>query len=299
MDRRVLACAASLAAGVNFLPWTGPMIRASASLHVATAEIFNPLLPAQAVGLAFVFACAWWMGKREARRLGLSADGGRGAAEARELSEEQRALRRPRRFWPNVLLTAAMIAGMTAGRIDPAAVFMVGLAIALPLNYPELKMQRDRVDAHARAALTMAAILLAAGAFTGILKESGMLAAMAKAAVGAAPAGAARHFPVVLGLLAMPLSLVFDPDSFYFGVLPVLAEAGRAFGIAPAQMARAAVLGQMTTGFPVSPLTPATFLIVGLAGIELRDHQRFAFPFLFAASVVMTAAAVAVGALPL
>jgi CitMHS family citrate-Mg2+:H+ or citrate-Ca2+:H+ symporter len=27
MDKRVLACAASLAAGVNFLPWTGPMIR--------------------------------------------------------------------------------------------------------------------------------------------------------------------------------------------------------------------------------------------------------------------------------
>ena len=28
MDRRVLACAASLAAGVNFLPWTGPTVRA-------------------------------------------------------------------------------------------------------------------------------------------------------------------------------------------------------------------------------------------------------------------------------
>jgi CitMHS family citrate-Mg2+:H+ or citrate-Ca2+:H+ symporter len=50
-----------------------------------------------------------------------------------------------------------------------------------------------------------------------------------------------------------------------------------------------------TTGFPVSPLTPATFLIVGLAGIDLREHQRFAFPFLFAASVLMTACAVALG----
>src|SRR5690349_13892010 len=34
MDRRVLAAAASLAAGVNFLPWTGPMIRASAALKI-------------------------------------------------------------------------------------------------------------------------------------------------------------------------------------------------------------------------------------------------------------------------
>ena len=41
MDRRVLACAASLAAGVNFLPWTGPMIRASAALHIPVTDLFH------------------------------------------------------------------------------------------------------------------------------------------------------------------------------------------------------------------------------------------------------------------
>ena len=298
MDPRVLACAASLAAGVNFLPWTGPMIRATASLHLQTAAIFNPLAPVQAVGLVFVFLCAWWMGKRESRRLG-SLRAATQSRQQRHLSAEERALRRPGRFWVNLALTLLMIVGMTVVRLDPVAVFMVGVACALPINYPNLKMQRDRIDAHARAALLMAGILLAAGAFMGILKESGMLAAMAKSAVAAAPVGAARHFPFLLGLLSMPLSLVFDPDSYYFGVLPVLAEAGQAFGIPPVQMAQASVLGQMTTGFPISPLTPATFLIVGLAGIELRDHQKFAFPFLLGASVLMTVVSVALGVFPL
>ena len=56
IDRRILACAASLAAGVNFLPWTGPMIRASASLKLPIPEIFNPLIPVQLVGIVFIFA---------------------------------------------------------------------------------------------------------------------------------------------------------------------------------------------------------------------------------------------------
>ena len=297
MDRRVLACAASLAAGVNFLPWTGPMIRAAASLHIPVTLIFNPLVPVQAAGLAFVFLSAWWMGRREARRLG-DRNGANGGAFARELTAEQAALRRPGRFWINLLLTIALMTGMIAAKLDPVAVFMVGTVLALQINYPDLKMQRDRIDAHARAALMMAGILLAAGAFAGIMRESGMLAAMAKSAVAAAPAGMAPHLPFLLGLLSMPLSLLFDPDSFYFGVLPVLAETGRAFGIAPVQMAQAAVLGQMTTGFPISPLTPATFLIVGLAGIEFREHQKFAFPFLLLASILMTAVCVAIGIFP-
>ena len=70
-------------------------------------------------------------------------------------------------------------------------------------------------------------------------------------------------------------------------------------GISSVQFAQAAVLGQMTTGFPISPLTPATFLIVGLTGIDLGDHQKFAFPFLLGASVIMTFACVLFGVFPM
>ena len=301
MDRRVLAAAASMAAGINFLPWTGPMIRASASLHLPISALFNPLIPVQIIGLVFVFGMAFWIGRREERRLGLTAAAGNLPMPQRELSEEQKALRRPRNFWFNIVLTVIVLGSMVVmgEKVPPALVFMVGLCIALLVNYPNVDMQRQRIDAHARAALMMAGILLAAGVFTGVMQGSGMLKAMAQTAVGFVPATMASHIPVVLGLVSMPLSLLFDPDSFYFGVLPVIAEVAGQLGVPAVKIGQAALLGQMTTGFPISPLTPATFLVCGLTGIDLADHQKFTFPLLFGASIVMTIACVVLGIFPL
>jgi CitMHS family citrate-Mg2+:H+ or citrate-Ca2+:H+ symporter len=300
MDKRILACVASLAAGVNFLPWTGPMIRASASLHLPVSAIFNPLIPVQLVGLAFVFLVSWMLGRREEKRLGLTH--GAPASQVvhmHELSKEQLDIRRPKNFWINIVLTVFVLGTMISGKIDPVVMFMIGVVLALMINYPNVDMQRARVDAHAKAALLMAGILFAAGVFTGIMSKSGMLKAMATAAVAHVPPELASHIPVVLGLLSMPLSLLFDPDSFYFGVLPVVAEVSKMLGVQPIQVAQAALLGQMTTGFPVSPLTPATFLVAGLAGIELADHQKYTFKYLFGASVVMTISCVLLGIFPL
>ena len=295
MDRRVLACTASLAAGVNFLPWTGPTLRASAALHLPVMTIFRPMIGVQIVGLAFVFGAAWWLGRREERRLGAAT--GNAVETAAAVDPASEALHRPNLYWFNLLLTLLVLGTMISGLVEPVLVFMIGTAIALIVNYPDAEQQRARIDAHARAALLMAGILFAAGAFTGIMSGSGMITALANAAVGAVPPALGPRIPVLLGLTSMPLSLLFDPDSFYFGVLPVIADVAGHFGVPQVQVAQAALLGQMTTGFPVSPLTPATFLVAGLSGIELGSHQRFAIPWLLGASVVMTMAALLFGVL--
>ena len=120
---------------------------------------------------------------------------------------------------------------------------------------------------------------------------------MSASLVAALPDALLRHLPVGMGVTSMPLSLAFDPDSFYFGLLPVLAHASHAAGGSAVEVGRAALLGQMTTGFPVSPLTPSTFLLVGLANVDLADHQRRTIPYAFVVTLAMTAVAVATRAI--
>ncbi|MDQ0935823.1 Mg2+/citrate symporter [Streptomyces turgidiscabies] len=142
-------------------------------------------------------------------------------------------------------------------------------------------------------------MIFAAGVLTGILSGTRMIDEMAEALVSVVPDSFGPHLPVAVAVTGMPLSLVFTPDAYYFGVLPVLAETAHGLGTDPAEVARAAILGQMTTGFPLSPLTASTFILVGMSGVSLGEHQRFIFRWAFATTLVMTAGALLTGAFSL
>lgn len=295
MRRTTLATVAALAAGVmNIVPWGGPTLRASTALNVEVTQLFNPVLIPMLAGILFVLFVSYILGKKEKERIGADALAKAGAANL-EPSEETTRLQRPKLVLFNILLIIIAISVMISAKLPPQVVFMLAFCIALLVNYPNIKDQRERVDAHAKAALMMASVLFAAGAFTGIMKDSGMITAMSEAMITIIPQSMGRFLPVVTGVVSMPLSLLFDPDSYYFGVMPVIANAAAQFGIDPVMIGRASILGQMTTGFPISPLTAATFLLTGLTGVELGEHQKKTIPLAFATTLVMVVVAVIVG----
>ena len=86
-------------------------------------------------------------------------------------------------------------------------------------------------------------------------------------------------------------------DAFYYGVLPVLAEAAAHYGISPVEMARASIVGQPV--HLLSPLVPSTYLLVGLAKVEFGDHQRFTLLWALSSAVVMLATTLLLGVIPL
>lgn len=301
MDKRVLACVVALGAGtMNLVPWGGPTIRAATALQVEITELYTPVMIPQLFGILFVLVIAWYLGSKEAKRLQLgSIDDDKVDGYQKKVSEEEKRIRRPRLFWFNILLTIAVIVLLIRGIVAPALPFMLGTIIALMVNYPNLKDQASRIDFHAKASLLMASILLAAGVFTGIMTESGMIAEMASAMADVIPDGAGEQIPLIMAVTSMPLSFVFDPDSFYFGFLPVISEVAGQFNVEPISVGQAAILGQMTTGFPLSPLTATTFLLIGLAKVDLAEHQWFTFKYAFGATIVMTIASILIGTIPI
>lgn len=294
MNPLILPFAVGMAAGVmNPLPWSGPTTRVMAVLHADSSAIFTPIVPAMAVGIAWVLFACYYVGKKERKRLGVmhidehTFDG---------LGEDQSA-KRPQLFWFNCILTVLMIVVLLMDIMPMATIFMIGFALAITVNYPNLEEQTKRLKAYAGEVLMIVTLIFSAGCFTGILSETKMITEMAKTLVSLIPEHMGSLLPLSVAVTSMPLSLVFPTDAYYFGVLPVIYEMAASLGIDPVQIGRAAVLGQMTVGFPVSPLAAATLVLISVSRVNLIDHQKFMFFWAFGTTLIMTVVCYLTGAL--
>lgn len=299
MRPTTLATLVAIGAGVmNILPWGGPTIRAIGAMNSTVEDIFTPMLIPMLFGYAAGILAAVILGKKESRRLAAFPQNDTSILDnTSHTADEQNNLKRPRLFWVNIAIIIAAIIILVTSILPPAVIFMVATAITLLINYPNIETQKKLVDSHAKSALMMASMLFAAGSFIGIMQNSGMLTAMAEAIVQLIPVSMGRFIPTLVGILGVPLSLIFDPDSFYYGVMPILSQAVGQMGLDPLMVARASIAGQMTLGFPISPLTGSTFLLIGLAGIDLGEHQKKTLPWVWFVSIVIVIAALITGAI--
>ena len=204
---------------------------------------------------------------------------------------------RPRLIWINLLLTCALMVLLILGALPLPVLFMVAFAIAIMINYPKLEDQKERLTAHAANVLPVVSLIFAAGIFVGILQGTKMVDAIATSVIAAIPGWMGPYMAIVTGFLSIPFTFFISNDAFYFGVVPILAKAASVYGISAAEIGRAAIIGQPV--HLLSPLVASTYLLVGMSEVEFGDHQRYTLLWSISAALVMLAAAVVFGVIPL
>ncbi|WP_432588995.1 citrate:proton symporter [Streptomyces sp. HD1123-B1] len=222
----------------------------------------------------------------------VKADDGEGDDDVQGLDPNRPTLR-PKLYWFNAALTLGLLTMMIMETMPIPVLFLLGAAIALTVNFPHMDDQKARVAAHAENVVNVSGMVFAAAVFTGVLTGTGMVEHMARWLVDGVPDGMGPHMAIVTGVLSLPLTYFMSNDGFYFGIVPILAEAGAAHGVSTLEIARASLVGQAL--HMSSPLVPAVYVLVGMAKVEFGDHTRFTVKWAALTSLVVLAAGLVFG----
>ncbi|PSL41853.1 CitMHS family citrate-Mg2+:H+ or citrate-Ca2+:H+ symporter [Planomicrobium soli] len=288
---------------MNMLPWAGPLGRTAAVLGADVTELWRPLIKVQVIGLVLLIILAVLLALREKRLIAKRLDqtvaldeeevsSKKGVSD--EAASKAASLRRPKLLWANSLLAIAVIGVLMWGVIPAGFAFLIGVSIALPLNYPNMKDQMDRIKDHAPNALLMAAIILAAGSFLGILNGTLMLDSLAGDLVKILPAFVLPYLHLIIGFFGVPFDLLLSTDAYYFALLPIVEQVVANAGVSSLSSAYAMIIGNIIGTF-ISPFSPALWLALGLAGLEIGRHIRYSLAIMWSFAIVLLGISVAIG----
>ncbi|TWF59180.1 CitMHS family transporter [Neorhizobium alkalisoli] len=284
---------------LNLLPWSGPTARVIAVIDgIDVQALLNALLPGMILASLFVTVGAYFLGLSERRRLGVQhlSD-----ADIEEIfastAGPDDALKRPHLAPINAVLTIASLVLLIAGIFDPVFIFLVGTVLALVINYKTLQEQKERIYANSGEVLATVIMVIGAGVFMGLFTNSGMSDALASSMVNVIPPQLGGFWGLIVVLISAPGGFFLSNDAFFYGVLPVLVEAGKVYGFTPFEVGFASLLGQAF--HMLSPLTAFIYLLLSMTGLDMGEWQRACFKWCLGIFFIFIATAVVMGVVPL
>ena len=289
---------------MNLLPWGGPTARAMSVLGVE-ADILGYLAPGMVLSVLYViFVVARSMGKKERARLGIQELSEEELNELTTISDpEVLEKRRPQNFVINAILTIVLIGWLVAGsfinsiEVKPVVLFLVGTALALMINYPDLKAQSKRIGDNAGDAVQVVLLVFAAGVFMGLFQGTGMATALTESIVKIIPKELAGFWSLIIAIISVPGTFFLTNDGFYYGVLIPFAEVGRQYGFTDMQMALASLMGQAF--HLLSPLVAFIYLLLRLTGLDMGEWQKESAKYAAVIFVIFVVTIVLMGHMPL
>ena len=287
---------------MNLLPWGGPTARVISVLQgqpgVDEQTILRALIPGMVLSVIYMLGVAVFLGMRERKRVGIQhlSNEELTALMAPE-SEEDAALKRPKNVWINAIMTIAIVVMLVLGTFPSMFLFLVGTGLALMINYKSIKEQKARISDNAGDALQVVILVFAAGIFMGLFTNSGMSDALASSLISLIPPQLGRFWGLIMAIVSAPGTFLLSNDAFYYGVLPVFAEAGYSYGFTALEIGTASLLGQAF--HLLSPLVAFIYLLLNLTGLDMGEWQRESAKWAVGIFVIFILTAAVTGVVPL
>jgi len=289
---------------MNLIPWGGPTARVMSVMQLDANQILPPLVPGMILSAVYAVGVAYYIGLKERKRLGVTRDV-QNTVQMYAESESDAEWKRPKMIWPNLILTIAIVALLIQGFAASAILFGVGVALALIINYPSPKLQRNVISELAPDMINVVMMVLGAGVLMGVLNGaanssgdyvSGMSNAIAVMLTNIIPASLGRYFALFIAFISAPGTYLLNNDAFYFGVLPPLAATAEAYGFTPLQIGFASLMGQAFHF--LSPLVPFIYLLMDQTEITLGEYQGYIFRWCIGIFVIFMICGMFLGYLP-
>ena len=260
--------------------------------------ILRALIPGMAVSIVYMLFVAVHLGLKERKRVGIQKiSHDELMALTAPASPEEEALKRPKNVWINAIMTIAIVVMLVLGTFPSMFLFLVGTGLALMINYKKIKEQKARISDNAGDALQVVILVFAAGIFMGLFTNSGMSDALAESLIHLIPAQLGSFWGLIVAIVSAPGTFLLSNDAFYYGVLPVFAEAGYTYGFTALELGTASLLGQAF--HLLSPLVAFIYLLLNLTGLDMGEWQRESAKWAVGIFVIFIAMAAITGSVPL
>lgn len=275
---------------MNLLPWGGPTLRAATIIGTDANVIWHQLIPIQIIGLVCAFGVALILARQEIKR---------GAGQSLSYEENFHQLdfgehHKDNTFLLNLILLLVILVLLIANILPSYFLFMLGFCFALFINYPKLDIAQKLIDKYSKSAILMATTLFGAGILIGVFDKSGVMKVMASVILEILPDWAVMLIPLIVGISAVPMALIFCTDSYFFGIMPIVVSITSQLGIDPMSIAIIMVVARNCATF-ISPVVPATLLGCGLSGVSIKEHIKNSFFYVWVVSIICLSTGSALG----
>ncbi|MDE5909008.1 MAG: hypothetical protein K2H52_09770 [Lachnospiraceae bacterium] len=292
----LLLLASVCSGAMNMTPWCSSVLRLTSATGVEPLDLWRYVLPLQMICLVLSYLAVIPLARLE-RRHGAGMTNEEFEILKQNLNKPVKLKVSKKIIYFDMILTILLIAVMLTGFLNVNLAFMLALAIAIVVNFPDPGEQTKKIKEFGGIVLNMIMIILAIGVLIGVLTDSGMLGSMVDTLIAVIPEELGEHLTGIVSTVSVPLSILLGSDTVYMAVAPLLSNVVTLFGASVMQLDAALLVGACLSA-NLCLVGPTPYLALGLANVEMSSNLKYCFPWVLGISLISTICAGVLGIIP-